>query len=77
MIPEIAAILEMFKAGECTMTQALGWIEQHMENADLRDHIAAQVLPAYFSDGEDHGRFAEATKWAYDMADAALKARSA
>ena len=76
MIPEISAILEMFKAGQCTMTQALGWINQHMENADLRDNFAGLALAAFFSDGEGHGRFKEASEWSYEMADAMLKARA-
>ena len=44
MIPEIPAILEMVKAGECTVQKAIAWIAQHMENADLLDTFAAAAL---------------------------------
>jgi len=71
MIPDLAKILEMFKAGECTMTQALGWIECHMENADLRDHFAGQV-----ASGDHTGSPDMQAKWAYQVADAMLKARA-
>lgn len=72
MIPDITAILEMYKAGECTMTQALAWIEQHQENADLRDHFAGQsILPAM----SENATCSAAASVCYEMADAMLKAR--
>lgn len=44
MIPQISQILRMLVAGECTEDRALGWINQHMENADLRDHFAGLAM---------------------------------
>jgi uncharacterized UBP type Zn finger protein len=43
MIPDIHAIVEMLIAGQCTAQQAIGWLNTHMENADLRDHFAANA----------------------------------
>lgn len=31
MIPTIKRVLEMYKAGECTLDQALAWIAQNVE----------------------------------------------
>lgn len=78
MIPDIHAILEMIRAGECTVQQALQWINQHMENADLRDHFAGLALQGLIAQsmgtalGSDpvHG-----ARYAYQAADEMLKAR--
>jgi hypothetical protein len=54
---------------------------QHFDLAEgehglsLRDYFAAKALPAYFSDGAGWNQHDQAAKWAYEMADAMLKAR--
>ena len=41
----------------------------------LRDYFAAKALVAYFSDGAGFALQHEASKWAYETADAMLEAR--
>ena len=72
MIPDIHAIVEMLIAGQCTAQQAIGWINTHMENADLRDHFAGKALEALV-----HNRTPDdAATEAYEYADAMLQARA-
>ena len=49
----------------------------HFEGMTLRDYFAAKAMPAYFSDGEGYSHKDAAADWAYEMADAMLKAREA
>lgn len=79
MIPDIHAIVEMLLAGECTAQQAIGWINTHMENADLRDHFAGCVLQGLLACDIECGPTSVPTIAAscYVMADEMLKARSA
>lgn len=41
----------------------------------LRDYFAAKAMAAYWSDPAVAGDYKTAAAWAYDMADAMLKAR--
>jgi hypothetical protein len=41
----------------------------------LRDYFAAKALPSYWSDPDVAGNLDTAAAWAYEMADAMLKAR--
>lgn len=41
----------------------------------IRDYFAAKALVAYFSDGAGFALQHEASKWAYETADAMLEAR--
>lgn len=81
MIPDIPTILAMLVAGECTLERAQGWINIHMENADLRDHFASGALAALIGheakDGANCGAQAvpRLAQWAYEYADALLAAR--
>ena len=45
------------------------------EGMTLRDYFAAKALVAYFSDGAGFALQHEASKWAYETADAMLEAR--
>ena len=75
MIPTIESIVEMLIAGECTAQQAIAWIAQHMENADLRDHFAAHAPepPKSWHGGERATQ--DVVEWRWWYADAMLKAR--
>lgn len=84
MIPDIHAIVEMLIAGQCTAQQAIGWLNTHMENAELRDHFAANAVAGWLASyGCDNphpantGHADVVAVNAYAMADAMLKARSA
>ena len=48
-----------------------------LDELDLRDYFAAKAMVAYWSDPTVTGEFKTAAAWAYDMADAMLKARAA
>ena len=43
----------------------------------LRDYFAAKAMQCYWNDPEVVGTQAQAAEWAYEMADAMLKAREA
>ena len=74
MIPSIEDILAYYKAGDCTLEKALGWIEQHQENTDLRDHFAGLAMQGYIV-GTEAPKCAHIASVAYEMSDAMLKAR--
>lgn len=77
MTPTIQSIVDMLIDGECTAQQALEWIGQYMENADLRDHFAGMAMQAAATNpkGADGFTFEQRAEWAYEQADAMLKAR--
>ena len=87
MIPSIESIVEMLIAGECTAQQAIAWIAQHMENADLRDQFAGLAMQGDMaSQSSDTGEWRSEVateyldiraKFFYRFADAMLKARQA
>jgi hypothetical protein len=47
------------------------------EGMTLRDYFAAKAMQCYWNDPEVVGTQAQAAEWAYEMADAMLKAREA
>ena len=80
MIPALEEILRMYKSGQCSIGDALNWIAQHQEQADLRDHFAGLALTAAAADELKRPTFDEATYKgtavrAYLYADAMLEAR--
>jgi hypothetical protein len=90
MIPDIEDILTDIRAGRISLDQALNWINQHLEMAraageveTLRDHFAAQALPAVIrscaGDTRDSGETQEAmfARRSYEVADAMLAQRAA
>jgi hypothetical protein len=77
VIPTIEQILEDYKAGRCSLGEALCWIDAHHEKSQMRDAFAMSALPAHFSDGENHGMYDDAAEWSYAIADAMMKARAA
>ena len=47
----------------------------HVTGMTLRDYFAAKAMQSYWSDPTVAGDLKTAAAWAYDMADAMLKAR--
>jgi uncharacterized protein YehS (DUF1456 family) len=83
MIPTIERIIEELLEGKITKQQAIGWLHQHAEDAyrDLRDDFAAAALQgmmSYYNESRDfhtNSSFENNAKYAYQQADAMLKAR--
>lgn len=59
--------------------RSLNGDEQHVRyGMELRDYFAAKAMQAYLAhDGADHVNEIGVARWAYEMADAMLKAREA
>jgi hypothetical protein len=58
----------------------LNWVKQqgqppNEEGMELRDYFAAKAMQAYWSDENVASDYKTAAAWAYDMADAMMKAR--
>ena len=51
-------------------------IPQHTEGMTMRDYFAAKAMQAYWSDPDVADDLSTAAMWAYDMADAMMKARN-
>ena len=49
MIPTIKDICRQLASGLISETKAIAWLEQRMENADLRDQFATAALTHKFS----------------------------
>jgi hypothetical protein len=75
MIPSIETIIEDLIAGQCTAAQAMAWIAQHMENADLRDHFAGLAMQGDKANPNGFETPENIAVYAYEIADAMLKAR--
>lgn len=73
MIPTIEQIVERLLAGEITKQQALGWLNQHAEDAGycLRDEFAGRAMQAAMDGSSPQFVAIEA----YKFADAMLLAR--
>ena len=52
-------------------------VQVHRWGMQLRDYFAAKAMQSYWNDPEVVGTQAQAAEWAYEMADAMLKAREA
>jgi hypothetical protein len=52
-----------------------GTMSHHADGMDLRDYFAAKAMQAYWSDPNVASDYKTAAAWAYDMADAMMKAR--
>ncbi len=83
MIPSVQDILSGLLSGSFTVAEAQNWIDQHIaisyETNDLRDHFAGLAMQAAATNpkGADGFTFDERAVWAYQQADAMLKAREA
>ena len=83
MIPSIEDILKMLLNKECTLAQAMAWIDTHMILAvgkvdlqDLRDMFAAKAMQGEMSTRFNWRlHFREMAQNCYVMVDAMLKAR--
>lgn len=79
MIPTIETICEDLAAGKISVQQAIAWLHQHASGAanELRDYFAAKAMQANLTrlDPEQGYVMASECKYAYEWADAMLKAR--
>ena len=89
MIPTIEDIVADLLAGTMTKEQAVHWLYQHMENADLRDQFAAQAVQGLLANSGGPVQQNGMTGWnftnctpqnvaalAYEMANEMLEERS-
>lgn len=92
MIPVIEDIVAMLAAGDCTQEQAIAWLQQHVDNTDLkelRDGMAMAAMEGVSArvdnaDGNRGMRVAwvspeeadDIATSAYRIADAMLKERA-
>lgn len=59
----------------CDLTMYDEEVKVKYQGMTLRDYFAAKALPSYWSDPDVAGNLDTAAAWAYEMADAMLKAR--
>ena len=58
-------------------TQTHGLASPEQDGMTLRDYFAAKAMQSYWADPDVADDLITAAAWAYDMADAMLKARNA